>query len=92
MSLGRSSSSQQQSSDPWEAQQPYLKDLYEKAQGWYNQQTPLEGSADVERTLFDRASANLGGSDVEQALLVVPALGLLVEILEVRLLCLPWIA
>ena len=66
--MGFGSSNSTQSSEPWKAQQPFLEDIYNQAQSWYQGQSPLAGSSGLEQSLFNRAQSEVDGSPTEQAL------------------------
>ena len=66
--MGMNSSKSSQKSEPWKEQQPYLKEIFQGGQDWYNNQQPLQGSGGLRQSMFDQAQANAGGSQQEQAL------------------------
>ena len=68
--MGFNSSRQSQSSEPWSAQQPYLQNLFSRAEGYYQNRPSVAGTEGLEQSLFNRAQGEVqgGGSPVEQAL------------------------
>ena len=58
--MGMQSSKSSQKSEPWKAQQPYLKEVFGEAQNQYQNATPLQGAEGLRQDMFDHARSRAG--------------------------------
>ena len=61
------SSGSKSTNEPWSGQQPYLKDVFSKAQQWHGNAPTADVDPDLANTLYNKAAGELGGSPLEKA-------------------------